>query len=244
MSDPGMIVLPTHRLFRGVPPLTRHELIGAAGDVLCSAASIGQGPERADTIWSEIEQRGRTGTRWDCSPPGPDLGRWPESQPTAKPACSRWPQTTAPIGRAWASVSCTAWSSKPCWNCRELPKPEYVHLVRRGRSTALQIHDPTARSTPLAALVMPATLDHIRIDQRARRADAGQEHLLLPQAAQRPGDQPAGVKQTCAAGPPQGKPAHVFLRSSCASAVQSSAPPSASLAPCQNRGFHVKPSSG
>ncbi len=65
---------------------------------------------------------------------------------------------------------------------------DYVHLVEEV------VEGSSAGRYPLAALVMPATVDHVRTISMARRTDAGQEHLLLPEAAQRAGDQSAGVK--------------------------------------------------
>ena len=71
----------------------------------------------------------------------------------------------------------------------KLPKPKYVHLVEEvvaGLRTG---------EFPLAALVMPATVERHPHDQFQRRADAGQEHVFLSQAAQRPGHQSAGMRR-------------------------------------------------
>jgi len=54
MSDPGMIVLPTHRLFRGLPPMTSDELKGKLGSCFDFEAA-GQGAERAPGLGEEIE---------------------------------------------------------------------------------------------------------------------------------------------------------------------------------------------
>src|SRR6185503_287868 len=54
MNDPGLLVLPTHRLFRGVPPLTVHELTSKLGDSF-TVRSAGKGPARAAAIWDDIE---------------------------------------------------------------------------------------------------------------------------------------------------------------------------------------------
>jgi hypothetical protein len=39
MSDPGMIVLPTHRLFRGVPAFDSEELAERLGDCFTTEAA-------------------------------------------------------------------------------------------------------------------------------------------------------------------------------------------------------------
>src|SRR3954454_8775723 len=61
MSDPGMLVLATHRLFRGLPPMTSHQLrerLGKAFDM----EPAGNGPQRARSLWEEIEMESDQGT--------------------------------------------------------------------------------------------------------------------------------------------------------------------------------------
>ena len=54
----------------------------------------------------------------------------------------------------------------------ELPKPDYVHLVDEVVD-CLSTGDDEGTPYPLAALVMPATLDHIReISQQGERMPA------------------------------------------------------------------------
>ncbi len=61
MEDPGLIVLPTHRLFPGVPELTAGELAARLGGrFTCTPAD--EGPEKAEAVWEEIETRGDQGT--------------------------------------------------------------------------------------------------------------------------------------------------------------------------------------
>ncbi len=61
MEDPGLIVLPTHRLFPGLPELSAEELATRLGDrFVCNAA--GEGPEAAEAVWEEIETRDDQGT--------------------------------------------------------------------------------------------------------------------------------------------------------------------------------------
>ncbi len=60
MSDPGMIVLPTHRLFRGLPPVESGELKEKLGEnFTCHLA--GEGPDLAATIWDQIEREAEQG---------------------------------------------------------------------------------------------------------------------------------------------------------------------------------------
>jgi uncharacterized protein (DUF1015 family) len=57
MSDAGMLVLPTHRLFRGIKPISSGQLRERLGDCFdCERA--GGGPDRARGLWEEIEIEG------------------------------------------------------------------------------------------------------------------------------------------------------------------------------------------
>src|SRR5690606_33344256 len=61
MSDPGMLVLPTHRLFRGVPAMTAEQLVAKLGDSFTTEPA-GSGPDRALELWPDIELEGDQGT--------------------------------------------------------------------------------------------------------------------------------------------------------------------------------------
>src|SRR5262245_50266544 len=61
MSDPGMLVLATHRLFRGLLPMTSAQLCERLGDSFATEP-VGTGPERARSLWDEIEMEGDQGT--------------------------------------------------------------------------------------------------------------------------------------------------------------------------------------
>jgi uncharacterized protein (DUF1015 family) len=61
MSDPGLVVLPTHRLFRGVAPMSSAELINRLGEAFeCELAA--QGASAAEEVWTQIELEGDPGT--------------------------------------------------------------------------------------------------------------------------------------------------------------------------------------
>src|SRR5690606_20125894 len=60
MNDPGLLVLPTHRLFRGVPAMTSQELQSKLKECF-STQTVGQGPELARSIWDDIEASGEQG---------------------------------------------------------------------------------------------------------------------------------------------------------------------------------------
>ncbi len=57
MSDPGLLILPTHRLVSGFPGLTSAELVEALASDF-EVKVIGKGAEAAKTAWEEIELTG------------------------------------------------------------------------------------------------------------------------------------------------------------------------------------------
>ncbi len=60
MSDPGMIVLPTHRLLRGTPRFTSAQIIELLGDAF-ECRVLGGGLAAADEAWSEMESADEQG---------------------------------------------------------------------------------------------------------------------------------------------------------------------------------------
>jgi uncharacterized protein (DUF1015 family) len=154
MEDPGLIVLPTHRLFSGLPAMTSGELAAKLGDCFTTRPG-GDGPEMAETVWEDIQTSADQGT----------LGLYAQKD-------QRWliaGLTEAGRGR----LAQVAEDHTPPWRelgvsvlhrlviedllgCADLPTPMYVHLVEdvvAGLRTG---------KYPLAALVMPATVEHIR----------------------------------------------------------------------------------
>ena len=180
MNDPGMIVLPTHRLFRGLPQLSSDQLIDKLGDYfICRVA--GGGSELAAAIWEEIETADEQGT----------LGLY-----TAKD--QRWVVATiTDAGRAklaelaaersedWRALGVSILHKlvvEHLLGATELAKPMYVHDVSEVVE-GIEAGDTVGRDAtgqqgqggafPLVALVMPATLAHIRaISEHGERMPA------------------------------------------------------------------------
>jgi len=154
MEDPGLIVMPTHRLFPGLPELSRKELAEKLGGCV-QWEPVGRGVDAAHDVWQRIEKEQRQDA----------IGLY-----TAKD--DSWSLTTlTAAGRA--KMDEVAKDHHPEW--RELgvsllhrlivetlletpepPKPTYVHLVDEVVSGL------RSGGYPLAALVMPATVEHIR----------------------------------------------------------------------------------
>ncbi len=170
MNDPGMIVLPTHRLFRGLPPLSADALVERLGDYFTTEVP-GEGPELAAEVWEQIELMDDQGTiglyaaadhRWVLTRIT-DLGR------------QRMAETATEHSDAWQGLGVAILHRLIIGELLEspdLPKPEYVHQVQEVVD-ALHAGDQDGSAFPLAALVMPATLSHIRaISEEGERMPA------------------------------------------------------------------------
>ncbi len=159
MNDPGMIVLPTHRLFRGLPDLTSAQLIERLGDSFTTRV-MGEGPDLADLVWTTIESEDEQGTlgfyttadrRWVLAKVT-DAGR------------RRMAEIASEHSGDWQGLGVAILHRlviETLLGAGELPKPHYVHQVSEVVE-GLEGGDPDGGHFPLAALVMPATLDHIR----------------------------------------------------------------------------------
>ncbi len=164
MSDPGMIVLPTHRLFRGAPALDAAELAQALGDCF-QCQTVGQGPDVAEFVWPRVEAGGQGAlglyTAKDQT--------WTLAELTAEGA-QRMEQIAADRSLDWQGLGVGILHRlvmEDLLQAHDMPKAEYVHQVAEVIEHLTQ---DEAGEYPLAALVMPATLDHIRaISENAER---------------------------------------------------------------------------
>jgi uncharacterized protein (DUF1015 family) len=165
MDEPGLAVLPTHRLFNGVPELTADELAAKLdGSFVCRRA--GEGPELATTLWEDLEtaddqETVALYTRKD--------NRWTLAQLT-EAGSEQLAEVAADHNEEWRGLGVSILHRliiEHLLDCTELPKPDYVHLVGEV------IDGLTTGEHPLAALVMPATVEHIRqISLRGERMPA------------------------------------------------------------------------
>lgn len=165
MSDPGLLVLPTHRLFRGPDGLTAAQLKAKLGDCFTTKAA-GTGSKAAPTVWDEIETEDDQAT----------LGLYTQADKTWTLA------TITPAGRSkmaevaeehsadWQGLGVSILHRLVVDNLlggAQWPKPRYVHLVDEV------VENLETGEFPLAALVMPATVDHIRqISEHGERMPA------------------------------------------------------------------------
>ena len=154
MEDPGLIVMPTHRLFRGLSSLSSEELAARLSPCF-TARPAGQGPDQANAVWEDIETGDKQGAiglftqkdqRWTLAELT-DAGRARMAE-VAKEHTDEWRELGVALLHRLAVEDLLGGN--------DLPKPRYVHLVQEvvdGLKTG---------EFPLTALVMPATVSHIR----------------------------------------------------------------------------------
>lgn len=166
MTDPGLLVLPTHRLFRGLKPMSSSELIAQLGaNFDCKIA--GEGSDLASRVWDEIEIEDHQGT---IGLHTAQDDRWVLARITPA-GQAKMAQISTDHSAAWQGLGVAILHRlliEDLLGGKNLPKPEYVHNVDEV------IHCLDGQETfPLTALVMPATVEHIRvISEHAERMPA------------------------------------------------------------------------
>ncbi|MGD9128503.1 MAG: DUF1015 domain-containing protein, partial [Planctomycetia bacterium] len=154
MEDPGLAVMPTHRLFKGLPELSAEELIAKLGDCFdCRIES--EGAATAKALWEELETADNQGTIALCS--NKDK-KWVVAELT-EAGKAKMAEIAADHNEAWQSLGVSILHRlivETLLDGKDIPKPTYVHLVDEV------IEGLESGEYPLAALVMPATVDHIR----------------------------------------------------------------------------------
>lgn len=159
MDDPGLIVLPTHRLFHGVEELDSAELSRRLS-VCFDCEPAGKGPQAAQAVWKQIEELDDQGAFgfYTTKDQSWTLVTANESTPTKmKEVAPEQSDDWRALGVAMLHVLIIDKLLKMAGH----PKPTYVHLVQEVID-GLQGKLEESHNYQLAALVMPATVDDIR----------------------------------------------------------------------------------
>jgi uncharacterized protein (DUF1015 family) len=154
MEDQGLIVLPTHRLFKGLPEMTSPELAARLGDCFVTRPA-GDGPDAAADVWEDIETAADQGTVGLFTPKD---GRWLIAELTDA-GRERLAQVAEDHTPQWRELGVSILQRLIVGDLlggKKLPTPIYVHLVEE------LVAGLRSGEYPLAALVMPATVDHVR----------------------------------------------------------------------------------
>lgn len=160
MSDPGMVVLPTHRLFRGLPTLSASELTEKLEPYL-STRIVGRGVEQAGIVWSEILEVGRQ-TRLAFYTTADR--RWILAELTDE-GRERFSAVAAEQSANWRNLGVSILHRlviETLLGISQLEQPEYEHRVEDVARRLVKV-DGEDGPFNLAALVMPATLEDIRL---------------------------------------------------------------------------------
>ncbi len=163
MSDPGMIVLPTHRLLRGTPSYTSAEIVERLGDHF-RCETLPGGLAAADEAWSRMESANEQGL---IAIYGVKDDTWVLARAT-EAAAEKMRTLAGERSDDWRALGVSILHRlvfDDLLGCQGHPKPTYVHEVRevveglQGRGSQAE-SDGDAPYT-VAALVMPATLAHV-----------------------------------------------------------------------------------
>jgi uncharacterized protein (DUF1015 family) len=170
MSDSGTVVLPTHRLFRGLAAVQSSDLVNQLAPCFDTRVA-GEGPDLAELLWQQIESdddQGQIGLYAAADQ------RWVMARLNGA-GRQRMATAAADHGADWQGLGVAVLHRliiETLLGARDLPKAKYVHQVDE-LIRDLQSGDEDGSEFPLAALVMPATLDHIRsISQAGERMPA------------------------------------------------------------------------
>ncbi|MDG1514086.1 MAG: DUF1015 domain-containing protein [Mariniblastus sp.] len=169
MDDPGLVVLPTHRLFRGVSPMTSADLIAKLSAAF-DCEVVGSGIALASDCWEAVQVEGEQST----------MAFYCRKDDTWVLARIRLEGVEMMEGLAEGKSEC--WQSlgvailhelvlDHLLGCRELPSPRYVHgidevvaLLRSGDGNERDAtgQQGTGDFFELACLVMPATVSDVK----------------------------------------------------------------------------------
>jgi uncharacterized protein (DUF1015 family) len=165
MSDPGLIVLPTHRLFAAPAVASAADLAARLGDCF-TVERAGEGPFDAENVWAEIDLEQEQGTL-GLYTAGDRAWSLARITPAGR---ARMEKVAADHGPAWRSLGVAILHRLvigELLGAQEIPTPTYVHQVREV------VAGLEAGGYSLAALVMPASVDDIRaVSQTGERMPA------------------------------------------------------------------------
>ncbi|MCR5162692.1 MAG: DUF1015 domain-containing protein [Thermoguttaceae bacterium] len=158
MEDDGLAVLPTHRLFPGIPEMTSDELAAKLGACF-TCTKAGTGPETATDVWEEIES---LGSQENIAFYTTKDDTWTIASLTeAGREKMAEDGVAADHSEDWRNLGVSILHKLVMDTLLEqpnAPKPTYVHLV----SEVVDDLKAEPGKYPLAALVMPATVENIK----------------------------------------------------------------------------------
>jgi uncharacterized protein (DUF1015 family) len=153
MEDPGLLILPSHRLFRGLPPLTADELITKLGGCFTTRADS-QGLEASRIVWEELE----TGAHQDTMALFTTAdGKWTIAQLTDA-GRAKMAEVASDHIEEWRSLGVSILHRlivETQLGQPDLPKPRFVHSVDDF------VEGMGSGEFNLGAMVLPPSVKHI-----------------------------------------------------------------------------------
>lgn len=159
MEDPGLVVLPTHRLLHGVPALTADEICSRLTPYF-DCELVAEGPESAGAVWAEME---RLDEQLILALYSKASGQWIRIS-ARQEAADRMAELSQEHSDDWQSLGVAVLHRlvfEELLGLRDMPTPSYVHTVQEVID-GLQGNLEQGLDYAIAALVMPATIDHIQ----------------------------------------------------------------------------------
>lgn len=156
MEDPGLIVLPTHRLFRNVKSFSQEDLFALLGDSF-AISTVGKGPSAAAKAWTMIEMQNNQGVMALYT--GKDR-KWSLIRQT-EAGRAKMDEVAADRQPEWRALGVAILHRLVIDKLLGLEghdKPKYVHEV----AEVVENLENRADEFPLAALVSPATVAQIQ----------------------------------------------------------------------------------
>ncbi|MBR4835249.1 MAG: DUF1015 domain-containing protein [Thermoguttaceae bacterium] len=156
MEDPGLIVLPTHRLFRNVKEFSQEDLFALLGDSF-AITTVGEGPAAAAKAWTLIEMQDDQGTMALYT--GKDR-KWSLIRQT-EAGRAKMDEVAAERQPEWRALGVAVLHRLVIDKLLGLEghdKPKYVHEV----AEVVENLENKPEEFPLAALVSPATVAQIQ----------------------------------------------------------------------------------
>lgn len=174
MEDPGLIVMPTHRLFKNVPAFSQEELISKVGDCF-RVSTVGEGYRTAHRAWAEIEMLEDQGTMALYTAKD---GKWNLLQLT-EAGREKMAEVAKEHQPEWQELGVAILHSlviDTLLGLKGHEKPKYVHEVEEVVETLKS--EP--ETYPLAALVMPATVQQIQVLSMVRERMPAKSTYFYP----------------------------------------------------------------
>ena len=163
MSDPGMVVLPTHRVLRGTPQFSSSEIVAKLeGTFQCEA--LQGGIEAASQAWEKMESADDQGLIAIFATKD---NTWVLAQATDS-AGEAIQSIAAQQSDVWRGLGVSLLHRlviDDLLGCAGHPKPTYVHeveeVIHSIQGVGSQAESDSDEPYTLAALVMPAKLEHV-----------------------------------------------------------------------------------